>query len=113
MAAFIMPMARVTNSFGQLIGTNEHGRIWFAEGKGKASALVPAIPMQAVIVLRHKVGPGERIVHQAEVYAQTDSKAATLVLKLLGSGARPTRRGRDRADAILVRGPSEVFAQQS
>jgi hypothetical protein len=87
---------------GTFVWSDEHGseirwktvydkpalRIWYAEGKVNP-ALLPCIPVRIVVVLRH----GERqdgntqtlIYHQAHVFLQSDSRAAALVNRLLGS----------------------------
>lgn len=65
--------------------------IWYAEGNGKASSFLPSIHVRAVAVLRFKeicnVEGQTFIQHQADLYVQTDSKAAALIAKLLGPSA--------------------------
>jgi hypothetical protein len=65
---------------------NEPGRrIWYAEGSGKALALTPTIAVRALVLLRYqevrgidgKVG----IRHRAELFAQFESKSASLIAK--------------------------------
>jgi hypothetical protein len=64
-------------------------RVWFAEGRIRPAPLVPSVPVRAVILLRHGQRPDRPgrtlIYHQADIYAQVDSKTATLVIKMLGS----------------------------
>ena len=66
-------------------------RIWFAEGKVKASAVLPLVPVKALVILRHtegKAADGSVIVqHHSEVVIHTDSKAAAAVTKLMGQSA--------------------------
>ncbi len=66
-------------------------RIWFAEGKVKASAVLPLVPVKAMVVLRSsEAKSAEGIVtiqHHTEVVIHTDSKAATAVTKLMGQSA--------------------------
>ena len=66
-------------------------RIWLADGKVKASALLPLVPVKAMIILRHvelKRADGSTAVqHQADVVIHTDSKAAAAVTKLMGQSA--------------------------
>jgi hypothetical protein len=66
-------------------------RIWFAEGKVKASAVLPLVPVKALVVLRHAEGkmPDGNIVvqHQTDLVIHTDSKAAAGVTKLMGQTA--------------------------
>ncbi|MBI1832660.1 MAG: hypothetical protein HYR84_14565 [Planctomycetes bacterium] len=66
-------------------------RIWFADGKVKPSALLPLVPVKALIVLRFIEGKSKAgatvVQHHAEVMIHTDSKAATAVTKLMGQSA--------------------------
>ena len=73
-------------------------RIWYAEGTGRPGPLLPPVPLRAVVVLHHAEVPthlakgsdrDSRIlmVHQADLFLQTDSQAAALVAKLVGSSA--------------------------
>jgi hypothetical protein len=66
-------------------------RIWYAEGKVKASSVLPLVPVKALVILRHTEGKTpDGIVymqHHAEVIIHTDSKAAAGVTKLMGQSA--------------------------
>jgi len=66
-------------------------RVWFADGKVRAAALVPANSFQAVLVARYRGGrdgDGESAVrHQYHLYLKTDGKAAAVVARLLGASA--------------------------
>jgi hypothetical protein len=66
-------------------------RVWLAEGKVKPSAVLPLVPVKALIILRHSEGksPDGAVVmnHQAEVVVHTDSKAASAVTKMMGNSA--------------------------
>jgi hypothetical protein len=66
-------------------------RIWFAEGKVKASAVLPVVPVKAMIILRHsdaKMPDGMTVVkHQADMIIHTDSKVAATATKLMGQSA--------------------------
>jgi len=66
-------------------------RIWLAEGKVKGSAVLPLVPVKAIIVLRHseaKTPDGQMVVHhQADVVIHTDSKVAAAATKLMGHSA--------------------------
>jgi hypothetical protein len=66
-------------------------RIWYAEGKVRVAALLPLVPVRAVVVLRHAEAPGlegkARMHHQADLFLRTDSAAASLAAKLLGPSA--------------------------
>lgn len=76
-------------SWRQVVGKAE-GRVWLAEGKYRPGPLMPLIPVTAVAVLHHrsaKTVDGPRVVHSAEVFVQTDSRAANLVARLLGPAA--------------------------
>jgi len=82
-----------TDEFGseivwQTVGTFQDGRIWYATGKVKAAPATPSIPVQSVVVVRHKkriekdgVGLYAPVV---EAYMHSDSKAANLILRVLG-----------------------------
>jgi hypothetical protein len=82
-----------TDEFGseivwQTVGTFPDGRIWYAAGKVKAAAATPSIPVQSVVIVRHK----KRIekdgvalyVPVVEAFMHSDSKAANLILRVLG-----------------------------
>ncbi len=68
-----------------------HLRIWFAEGRVRPGVLMPAVPVQAVVVLRFVEGrdsAGRPLLrHQADLYLHTDSKGAALAARLLGPSA--------------------------
>jgi hypothetical protein len=66
-------------------------RVWYAEGKVRAAPMLPLVPVRAVVILRHAAGHDETgadvIRHQADLFLQTDSKTAILVMKMLGASA--------------------------
>jgi hypothetical protein len=66
-------------------------RVWYAEGNVRPAPLLPLISVRAVVLLHHtesKDELGEPIMsHRAEAFLQTDSKAAALLMKMLGSSA--------------------------
>lgn len=66
-------------------------RIWLAEGKYKPGPLLGAVPVRAVVVLRHGTGSDgagrPMLWHQADIFFQTDSATAALVARLLGPAA--------------------------
>ncbi len=66
-------------------------RMWFAEGKVKASAVLPLVPVKAIVILRHaeaKSADGVVVMkHHTELVIHTDSKAAAAVTKLMGQSA--------------------------
>jgi hypothetical protein len=66
-------------------------RVWYAEGKVKASTVLPLVPVKALVILRHadgKLPDGNVVVqHQTEIVIHTDSKAAAAVTKLMGQTA--------------------------
>jgi hypothetical protein len=67
---------------------SDHLRIWYAEGHLRPASLLPAVPARAVVVLHYGEleGTSRRLIrHQADLYVQTDSKAAVLAAKLLGA----------------------------
>ncbi|MBX9582641.1 MAG: hypothetical protein K2X87_20225 [Gemmataceae bacterium] len=75
----------------QTVGRFPDGRVWYATGKAKASAAAPMVPVKAVVVLFHPGkahGDGTATLRPAvQAYLQTDSRAANLVLRLMGSAA--------------------------
>jgi len=66
-------------------------RIWLAEGKVKPGALLPMVPVKAVVVLRHyeaKMPDGSAALHhQADLFMHTDSKTAHMLLRMMGPSA--------------------------
>lgn len=72
----------------QTVGTFAEGRVWYAKGKVKAGIAAPSIPVQSVVVVRHK----KRIEKDGvalyaptiEAYMLSDSRAANLILRVLG-----------------------------
>jgi len=77
--------------FWQTVYRTADTQIWYAEGRARPGLLLPSISMRAVVVLRHQSRVDSfgrpRIHHQAEVFVQTDSRAAALVARLLGPSA--------------------------
>jgi hypothetical protein len=75
----------------QNVAQGPTGRVWYAEGKVKPGPLLPTVSVTAVAVLKHSDKPRETgdstIQQQIEVFMHTDSKAATLVTKVLGDSA--------------------------
>src|SRR5208283_966442 len=66
-------------------------RVWYADGHARPGMLLPSLPLRAVVVLHHKEKSDEtgrtRIQHQADLYFQTDSTTAALILRLIGPSA--------------------------
>ncbi len=66
-------------------------RVWYAEGKVRAGAVLPLVSLRAVVVLhysQHGDGPGRTIMqHQAELFLHTDSRAVALAARLIGVSA--------------------------
>ena len=75
----------------QSVGTFTDGVVWYATGKVKPSPVTPTVPVKAVVVMMHPSKPldGGAAVMQpvTQVYLQTDSKAANVVLKIIGPTA--------------------------
>ncbi len=73
------------------IYNNPSLRIWYAEGRIHPGLLLPAVPVQFVLLLRHGARPETPdrtlIYHQADVFVQTDNETAALVARLLGPSA--------------------------
>jgi len=72
----------------QTVGTFADGRVWYASGKVKASSAAPAIPVQSVVIVTYprKVEKDGVALFTPSVQAfmHSDSKAANLVLRVLG-----------------------------
>jgi hypothetical protein len=73
----------------QVAGRLADGVIWYATGKVKPAALLPMVPVRAVVVLRHPAGPATRsgagtLQPDVAAYIQTDSRAANAILRMLG-----------------------------
>jgi hypothetical protein len=89
----------------QTVGTFESGVVWYATGKVKGGAVLPAVPVKAVAVLqspRSKADPatGEATFRPVvNVYVQCDSRLATAALKLAGSSA--PRMAEEGAEQLL------------
>jgi hypothetical protein len=66
-------------------------RVWFAEGKVKASSVLPLVPVKALVILRSTEGKSidgvVTVQHHAEVVIHTDSKAAATITRLMGNSA--------------------------
>ncbi|HKI31624.1 MAG TPA: hypothetical protein VKA46_07130 [Gemmataceae bacterium] len=66
-------------------------RIWHAEGQVKAGPLVPMVPFQALVVLRHLQGKDDKgrtvVRQQADLILHTDSRSALVATKVLGPTA--------------------------
>lgn len=68
-----------------------HQRIWYAEGKARPGALLPPVPVRAVVVM-HFGDECDRagrpiLYQQADLFIQTDSKAVVLVARMMGQSA--------------------------
>lgn len=66
-------------------------QVWHAEGKVRPAALLPLVPVQAVVVLRYTESrdkDGQPLLHhQAELILRTDSKTVSLATRLFGASA--------------------------
>ena len=66
-------------------------RVWFAEGKVKASSVLPLVPVKALVILRSaeakSIDGVVTVQHHAEVLIHTDSKAAATITKMMGNSA--------------------------
>jgi hypothetical protein len=62
--------------------------IWYAEGTVNPGAIFPTVPIRAVVVMHHADAvdaQGEsHITHHADLFVQTDSKAAAMIVRLFG-----------------------------
>ena len=66
-------------------------RVWYAEGRVRAGAVLPLVSLRAVVVLhysQHGDGPGRTVMqHQAELFLHTDSRTVALAARLVGASA--------------------------
>jgi hypothetical protein len=88
----------------QTVWRSGEGRIWYAEGQAKAGAMLPMVPVRAVAILRHSREGEETgsavIRQQVDVYLQTDSRAASLVTRMIGPAA--PRMAEQGAEQLLL-----------
>lgn len=72
----------------QTVGKFPDGRVWYASGKVKASSSAPSIPVQGVVIVsyprRIEQDGVALFAPSVQCYMHSDSKAANLVLRLLG-----------------------------
>src|SRR5262249_32317110 len=63
-------------------------RIWYAEGKARPSAMLPLVPVRAVVLMHHVEGRDRTgnpaIRHQTDMLLRTDSSAASLAGEVMG-----------------------------
>jgi hypothetical protein len=75
----------------RVVGTFADGLVWYATGKVKAALAAPAVPVKAVAVLTRSQKAAKDGVASfstsVQVYIHSDSKAAALAVRLLGSTA--------------------------
>lgn len=73
------------------VGTFADGRVWYATGKVRPGAAAPAVPVKAVAILTHPQKAAKDGVASfstsVQVFLVSDSKAATVALKLMGPAA--------------------------
>jgi hypothetical protein len=75
----------------QPVGRFPDGLVLYATGKVKPSVATPSVPVRAVVVLtqpKRPIGNGTAVVSPAvQAFLQTDSRAAKVVMRLLGPAA--------------------------
>ena len=74
----------------QPVGRFKDGLVWYATGKVKCTPVTPTVPVKAVVVMHHPAKPVDGLATftpVTHVYLQTDSKAASVVLKIIGPTA--------------------------
>jgi hypothetical protein len=73
------------------VGRFKNGLVWYATGKVKCTPVTPTVPVKAVVVMLHPGKPEDggaaTLSPVTHVYLQTDSKAANVVLKIIGPTA--------------------------
>jgi hypothetical protein len=77
-------------------------RVWYAEGHIHLGALVPSIPIQFVVVIRHNLPNAEvgRIQHQVDIFCHADSRAVNLAYRIVGPTA--DRMAEEAAEQMLT-----------
>lgn len=64
-------------------------RIWYAHGKVRPAPVLPMVPVQLVVVLHHvekkSADDASTIEHISEAYVHTDSRAASLLARMMGT----------------------------
>jgi hypothetical protein len=71
----------------QTVGRFPDGVIWYASGKVKPSPVTPVIPVRVVVIVTHPKRPaanGAAISPVVQGYLQTDSRAASTMMRMLG-----------------------------
>lgn len=75
----------------QTVGRIPDGAVWYATGKVKANAVTPTVPVKVVVIVAHPkrtLSDGRIAVFPVvQAYLQTDSRAASTVLRVLGPTA--------------------------
>lgn len=75
----------------QTVGRFNDGLVWYATGKVKVSPVLPTVPVKAVAVVtqsERKTATGEVVLKPlANVYLHTDSRVASVVLRMIGPTA--------------------------
>jgi len=93
------------------VGRFREGRIWYARGSIRPSRLVPAIPVEGVVIFHHPVLAEKdgvaRYAPRVECYMHSDSRAAHLAVKILGPSASEIA---DQAAAQLIEFFSAIAA---
>lgn len=70
----------------QAVGSYPDGVVWYATGKVKPSAVTPTVPVKAVVVVAYPA-KRERLAPVTQVYLQSDSRAASVMMRMLGPTA--------------------------
>lgn len=88
----------------QKVGTiADGGRVWLATGKVKPGPLMPTVPVKAVAVVKQTTKPAAdgniTISPTVTLHFQTDSKAATAVMRMFGPAA--PRMAEEGAEQLL------------
>jgi hypothetical protein len=88
----------------QTVGTFPDGRVWYATGKVKPAPVGPSVPVKAVVVVSHPNRPlggtAAAVSPSVQAFVQTDSKAANVVLRVLGPTA--PKLAQDAADQLVL-----------
>ena len=88
------------------VAKHADGVVWYATGKVKPAALLPVVPVKAVAIVKcprkasGATGEMASFEPSGTVYVQTDSKAATAILRVVGPAA--PRMAEQGAEQLLL-----------
>lgn len=83
---------------------NASVRVWYAEGVINPGRLLPNVPVKVVVIVRHQLpAPANAVAnirHQADIFFDTDSRAANLAARMFGDSAN--RMAQEGAEQLMM-----------